>query len=320
METTACDLCGSTDQTVVYRMPDRLYFPNEIFTVVECDGCRLGFVNPRPSLAEMGKHYPPEYYEKGFAENTKYHQRRYAREARYLREIENRGGPGRLLDVGCANGDFPRFMAARGWTVEGVEVSSSATPVIDFPVYAEVFPDIPVDIPTYDAVTAWAVLEHVHHPMAYFQKAARVLKPGGLFVFLVTNFDSLASRHLFCEDVPRHLFFFTRRTVCQYLQKTGFHLQSEHNRGHIFNMEPENWLLFILREHVLRKKLSWEDLPPGRPEFTHRQGLPPGLTSSLQYGIKFPLRVVERPFWPLLRLVQVLRKTHPISTFVARKL
>jgi SAM-dependent methyltransferase len=210
-------------------------------------------------------------------------------------------------------------MAKRGWTVEGVEVSSSSAPITDFPVYAETFPDIPVDAPTYDAVTAWAVLEHVHYPMAYFRKAARILKPGGLFVFLVTNFDSMASRHLFCEDVPRHLFFFTRQTVHQYLQRTGLLLEREDNGGHIFTMDPENWLLFVLRNRVLGKKLSWKDLPPGRPEFTERQGLRPGLTSSLRYGLKYPIRVVERPFWPLLRLAQVLRRTYPISTFVARK-
>ena len=319
METTACDLCGSTRQTTIYQIPDRRYFPNELFTVVECDQCGLGFVNPRPSFNEIGKYYPPEYYEKGFAENREYHRRRYAREARYLREIENRGGPRRLLDVGCANGDFPRFMAERGWAVEGVEVSHSSTPIADFPVYPQSFPDIPVDTPTYDAVTAWAVLEHVHHPMDYFRKAAKVLKPRGLFVFLVTNFDSMASRHLFCEDVPRHLVFFTRQTVNRYLQKTGFRLEREDNRGHIFNLEPENWLIFLLREKVMRRRLSWEDLPTGRPEFIQKQGMRPGLISSVRYGFKYPLRLVERPFWPLLRLIQVLRRTHPTSTYLARK-
>ena len=319
MEIVACDLCGSTLHAAVYQMPDRRYHLGELFTVVQCTACGLAFVNPRPRFEAMAKYYPPDYYEKGFAQNPKYHHKRYAREAAYLREIEERSGPGRLLDIGCANGDFPRFMAERGWTVEGVEVSAASSPIRDFVVYSEPFPEIPVDTPSYDAVTAWAVLEHVHHPMDYFRKAASVLKPGGIFVFLVPNFDSLASRHLFCEDVPRHLFFFTRRTVGQYLQATGFVSEREDNRGHIFNVDPENWLLFVLKERLLGRKLLCEDLPPGRSEFIETRKLRPGLISSVRYGIKYPLRVVERPFWPLLRLIEVLRKTHPISTFVARK-
>jgi SAM-dependent methyltransferase len=319
VETTACDLCGSTRQTVIYQTPDRRYFPDELFTVVECDECGLGFVNPRPSAAEMGKYYPSDYYEKSFAENREYHQKRYAREARYLREIEERGGQYRLLDVGCANGDFPRFMAKRGWRVEGVEVSSSSRPIRDFPVYAEAFPDIPIDTSTYDAVTAWAVLEHVHHPMTYFQKAARVLKPGGLFVFLVTNFDSLASRHLFCEDVPRHLFFFTRETVRQYLGQAGLSLEREDNGREIFSMSPENWLLYFLRSGLLRRKLAWQDLPPGRLQYFRQGNLHPGPVSSFRYAMKYPLRVVDRAFWPVLERVQILRGTYGISTFVAHR-
>jgi len=99
---------------------------------------------------------------------------------------------------------------------------------MDFPVYTQEFQNIPLNEPTYDAVTAWAVLEHVHDPMAYFRKAAQVVKKDGLFVFLVPNFASVASRSLFCEDLPRHLYFFTRkpcnsisrRRVCIWIRKT----------------------------------------------------------------------------------------------------
>ncbi|MGH9353546.1 MAG: class I SAM-dependent methyltransferase [Terriglobia bacterium] len=306
-------------QTVVYLAPDRRYFPDELFAVVRCDGCGLGFLNPRPRFEEMGKYYPPVYYEEEFVRNLKYHQTRYAREARYLLEVEERGGSRRLLDVGCANGDFPRFMAARGWTVEGVEVSTSSSPIQDFPVYPQPFPEIPPDTPTYDAVTAWAVIEHVHHPMAYFRKAAKILKPGGIFVFLVPNFASLASRRLFREDVPRHLFFFTRQTVKRYLEDTGFCLEREDNCNDIFAMPPENFLLFFLKTRVLRKSFLWQDLPPSRPQFIQTKGLRPGLRSSLQYALAYPLRTLDWALRPAVERVQMLRKTYGTSTYVARR-
>ena len=173
METVACNLCGSTRHTALYQMPDRRGYHAGIFTVVECNQCGLGFVNPRPLFEDMWRYYPKEYFEEEFAQNRAHHLRRYAREASYLRQIERKPGPKSLLDVGCANGDFPRFMRARGWHVEGVEVSASSQPITDFKVHPQQLPDIPVNQPTYDALTAWAVLEHVHDPMAISARLPR---------------------------------------------------------------------------------------------------------------------------------------------------
>ncbi|HEV2351686.1 MAG TPA: class I SAM-dependent methyltransferase [Terriglobia bacterium] len=320
METVACNLCGSTRYTPVYEMPDTHYPADEFFTVVECNECGLGFLNPRPTLAEMQKYYPPRYYEEGFDRNPGYHQKRYALEAGYLgppaQSTENR----KLLDVGCANGDFPTFMNTRGWCVEGVEISTSSRPIQNFKVYNQLFPDIPVNKPTYDAVTAWAVLEHVHDPMTYFRKASRVLKQGGVFVFLVTNFNSLASRHLFCEDVPRHLYFFTSKTVRRYLEASGFRLQSEHFRGNIYKMPPNNWLHYLLHTGWGKRSFTYRNLPMSRPDFIQRNGLRPGLSSTIRFAISHPLTVLDRALMPLVVGVQILRKSYGIFTVVARKI
>jgi hypothetical protein len=52
--------------------------------------------------------------------------------------------------------------------------------------------------------------------MVYIREALRVLKPGGEFVCLVPSFASIASRIQHNEDIPRHLYFFTRRTIRSY--------------------------------------------------------------------------------------------------------
>jgi len=44
-------------------MPDRFFFREDFFTVVECDQCGLGFVNRRPTITEIQKYYPAEYYQ-----------------------------------------------------------------------------------------------------------------------------------------------------------------------------------------------------------------------------------------------------------------
>jgi len=60
METVACNLCGSTHHTALYQMPDRNSDQAEVFSVVECEQCGLGFVNPRPLFEDMWKCYPSE--------------------------------------------------------------------------------------------------------------------------------------------------------------------------------------------------------------------------------------------------------------------
>lgn len=321
METLACNLCGSQRHSPVYAMPDRRFFWEEFFSVVECDQCGLGFVNPRPTIAEMQKYYRAEYFQNPLTRShDRYLAKRFKAQARFLKELENGSSKRRLLDVGCANGDFPRFMAARGWDVEGVELSESSQRITDFPVYEQEFQDIPVNEPVYDAVTAWAVLEHVHDPMAYFRKASEVVAKNGLFVFLVTNFRSVASRHLFCEDVPRHLYFFTRETVRQYLEKAGFRLEKEVNGRSIYKLAPNNWLAFTVRTRLLGKKYSYGDVPLTSKEFRRAYNLRRGIVSSLKYAAYSPVSVIDRMLWPAIETAQILRKNYGISTYVARKI
>ena len=321
MEIVACNLCGSSRHTFVYEMPDRRFFPGELFKIVECDECGLGFVNPRPTIAEIQKYYPPEYFEQPATNShERYLRRRFVEEAKYLRTMENEASKQRLLDVGCANGDFPRFMVARGWLVEGVEISESSRRIKDFRVHTEEFQNITVNEPAYDAITAWAVLEHVHDPMAYFRKAASVVKKNGLFVFLVTNFESVASRYLFCEDVPRHLYFFTRKTVRRYLDATGFALEREDNGRNIYKLAPVNWLNFRVSKHARRQKFSFADLPLTEREFRARHNLRRGLRASLKYLSYSPMSVIDKMLWPAIETAQILRRSYGISTYVARKL
>jgi 2-polyprenyl-3-methyl-5-hydroxy-6-metoxy-1,4-benzoquinol methylase len=324
LEQVACNLCGSTQLTPVYQKPDARFFPDEVFTVVECGHCGLGFLNPRPTRAEIAKYYPRDYYQVPPShqpgEPPAFINRRNRGKLRFLQELERRRtGPQKLLDVGCGNGDFARFMLRRGWQLEAVEISEHAARITEFPVYNQEFQDIPVNAPTYDAITLWAVLEHVHDPMAYFRKAAQVLKPDGRLVFLVHNFHSMASRYLFGEDIPRHLYFYTRETVAQYLQKNGLHLEYEDNGRSIYKMAPAHWLSYLIQTRLRGKPFTFADAPLSSREFRRVHGLSKGVSASLKYLAYSPVSVVERILFPAVETTQILRKTYGVSTYVARK-
>lgn len=295
-------------------MPDVHFHRDEWFDIVECRSCGLGFVNPRPTFDEMAKYYPAEFY--GYFDDVSVHQRRYQREAEYLDGVDS---DRMLLDIGCANGDFPRFMMKRGWKVEGVEVSPNSRAITDFPVYRQDFASLPQETSRYDAITAWAVFEHVHDPMAYFRKVAALLKPGGRFVFLVTNFNSASSRYLFREDPPRHLYFFTERTVARYLERAGLRLESGHFDDRIYAMRPVSWLRRLLFKSFFRRPLRFKDVPDNRVEYLTRHGLANTAAANLRYVLTHPLTVLDRLTMPLYERLQIMSRTYGIVTYVATR-
>jgi SAM-dependent methyltransferase len=317
MEAVTCNLCGSDDYRMIYSMPDARYAIEEWFKVVECLRCGLGFVNPRPIPPEMSRYYPPSFYDY-FEDDRDFHGRRYAAEANFLKDVTSTDRK-LLLDLGCANGAFPRFMRQLGWEVEGVETSRQSKPISDFKVYQQEFHDIPICEPWYDAITAWAVLEHVHNPMAYFRKAAQVLKQGGIFVFLVTNFKSISSRSLFLEDVPRHLYFFTEETVKKYLAETGFDLMKAEYTNRIYSMRPVNWLRHYFYLCCKRRKMEWKDIPFAGQRLGKKAGPENTLTERTKFLISNPFYALDRFLMPIFEGYQLLLKKYGIVIYVARK-
>lgn len=318
MEYVDCNLCGSKNSTLVYKQPDTLFDKLDWFSIVGCATCGLGFVNPRPAPQEIAHYYPKKFFQE--FENQSAHHNRYAAQAAYLAPAStiSNDTPPLLLDIGCANGDFPRFMRQHGWQVEGLEIAPNALTIDDFPVYRIPLPELPFDTPRYDAITAWAVLEHVHDPRAYFEKAAALLKPGGQFVFLVTNFESLSSRALFNEDIPRHLYFFTQSTLRSYLANVGLRAQEVIYSNAIFEMLPTN-VLYYLWARLRRRPLLWRDLPESRRCYTRRKRLDSSIGTTLRYAITHPSAAADRCAATLYAYWQMWRKSYGIITVIARK-
>jgi hypothetical protein len=69
-------------------------------------------------------------------------------------------------------------------------------------------------------------LEHTFSPQAELARTADLLRPGGLVVVNVPNWDSfdrtLFGPHWQGLDTPRHLYVFTRSTLTSLLTRAGF--------------------------------------------------------------------------------------------------
>ena len=94
-------------------------------------------------------------------------------EAAYLPSVSTFQYTPRLLDIGSGAGTFARHMIDSGWDVNGVEPFCPIE-ANDFTVHRKFLSELEETSDPFDAVTAWAVLEHEPNPMAYFKKVAKI--------------------------------------------------------------------------------------------------------------------------------------------------
>lgn len=101
-------------------------------------------------------------------------------------------GAGRLLDIGCAGGEFLAAAAARGWIAEGVEIEpglAARAAGAGFEVHTVPVEKAGLPPRTFDAVTAFEVFSQMAAPAAAAAEAARLLKPGGRLYLREFNAD-----------------------------------------------------------------------------------------------------------------------------------
>jgi 2-polyprenyl-6-hydroxyphenyl methylase / 3-demethylubiquinone-9 3-methyltransferase len=121
-----------------------------------------------------------------------------------------------VLDLGCAGGFMAEALAARGARVTGIDPASEAIEAarrharasgLSIAYDVGVGESLPYEALSYDAVVCVDVLEHVADLNRVLAEVARVLRPGGLFLYDTINRNPLA--HLatitMAEDILRLL-------------------------------------------------------------------------------------------------------------------
>jgi 2-polyprenyl-3-methyl-5-hydroxy-6-metoxy-1,4-benzoquinol methylase len=140
-----------------------------------------------------------------------------------------RSKPGsRLLDVGCGNGDFLIAAKKAGWQVEGLDLDRRAV-TFCLKRGLQVTEGTVLDIKKkagFHGITMRHVIEHVHDPCVVLRRCWNLLIPGGWVWIETPNLDSLNHRRFQDNwaglDPPRHLLVFTRRSLINLLEQTGF--------------------------------------------------------------------------------------------------
>jgi SAM-dependent methyltransferase len=230
-----CPLCGGDRREPLLEAPDPARDgPGLWFAVVRCAECGLCFTSPRPDRATIAQFYPASYRPHRLARRPP-RPRGSLLTALWSRPcVERRElpwhGQGRLLDFGCGGGAFLERMHHQGWEVTGLDVSAAAVACVrselGVPALAGSLPHPELGPASFDVVTMWHSLEHVHDPLGVLRAAHRVLAPDGRLVLAVPNIDSAPFRWFgpawFGLDLPRHLTHFSPPTLQRMLEKAGF--------------------------------------------------------------------------------------------------
>ncbi|HZU38768.1 MAG TPA: class I SAM-dependent methyltransferase [Gemmataceae bacterium] len=231
-EETACILCGRRHWRQLVEAPDaRAGAAGRWFAVVQCLECGCTFTNPRPNIESIGQFYQLDYEPHRTPRRIKARWHRFGLPGRASRRLPWRG-PGRLLDVGCGNGSFLEQAHAQGWEVTGVDMVVP-TEVMRragnrYPILLGSLPHPDLEAASFDVVTMWQSLEHVHDPLTLLHEVRRLLLPGGKLLVTVPNIDGASSRWFGAAwvglDLPRHLTHFSPATLHRLLQRAGFHV------------------------------------------------------------------------------------------------
>lgn len=231
-----CPVCGSGRFEKEIDCAD-YFLTQEKFTIQRCEACGLLLTNPRPDLAQLGSYYDSEAYishsnsHKGIVSKVYQQVRNYTLKQKY-RMVSKYHSNGKILDIGCATGEFLRVFAQNNWDCTGIEPNEDARNAAAENYGLRVFPEDALgQLPehSFDVITLWHVLEHVPFPDERMQQLKKLLKPDGVLFVAVPNcqaFDAqIYQAHWAAYDVPRHLFHFSQSTMGQLCEKVNMKVQ-----------------------------------------------------------------------------------------------
>ncbi len=237
--TGACILCGPTEFEKL--------FDKEGYHFVECEKCGLVQVNPLPTSSVADDFYnAPEYVEftrKHMTEKADYRKERFGRERvemwnEYL-GTNSGDAPRKSLDVGCGSGFVLDAAEEMGWEAYGLDLNESAIKEANsrgLKAFAEKLETITASrFGLFDVVTMYDVLEHSYDPRAMVSSATQLLKPDGLMVIYVPNWNSMA-RHVLGVDTfwiwgIFHLTYFTLDTLSRLTNECGLRIIEYDTQG-----------------------------------------------------------------------------------------
>lgn len=164
---------------------------------------------------------------------------------------------GNVLDIGCGEGTFTYHLTklSKVKKVTGIDISKTAIsqakekyPEIEFEIASAA--TLPFSEESFDFIAMVELAEHIIDTEQMFKEANRVLKPEGAILITTTDFNLLKRiiiatffwEKYFYPTNP-HVRFFTKSTLKDILNKTGFKVVRYNWNGHYLCLMPKGQIM-----------------------------------------------------------------------------
>lgn len=214
------------------------FFSKEKFELFKDD--TTGILKTVPQPKELSKYYESEdYYSHGNNKESFFSKiynvvkrRNIQTKTRLITNVINEHFGSftnvKVCDVGAGSGELVQSLIDNNISACGVEPSKKARDFAKQNFSLELQPDTSIYEENYfDVITMYHVLEHVPNLSQQILELVRLLKPDGILILALPNYQCLDAR-VFKEywaayDVPRHTFHFSKHSV-EILFKSKFRL------------------------------------------------------------------------------------------------
>ncbi|OFX79189.1 MAG: hypothetical protein A2X12_01940 [Bacteroidetes bacterium GWE2_29_8] len=235
-----CPICNNSNFTIFLKCVD-FTTTKEVFEITKCNDCGFKFTNPRPNSDEILKYYDsPEYIShtnsnQGIINWTYQQVKKFSIENKYklIRSFVKRKDF-TILDIGCGTADFLKYCQTQGAKCSGVEPNPKAREYCINTNNINTFKEEDIDTfknESFDVITMWHVLEHVHTLNRRIEELNKLIKKDGIVIIALPNpesFDAIHYKQFWAGfDVPRHLYHFSSKNIIQLMEAANFnHIQT----------------------------------------------------------------------------------------------
>lgn len=232
-----CPVCAGDKINFLFRVKDETV-SNQYFEIWECAACTVRFTQNVPDENSMGNFYKSANYishsntSQGLINKLYHTVRSYTLQSK-KKLVEKSSGitNGSLLDIGAGTGAFASTMKKTGWNVTALEPDQSARENAKKDFCIELLPAENLFLlqpNSFNVVTLWHVLEHVHRLHEYLDTFFSLLVDGGTLIIAVPNYTGSDAETYTANwaayDVPRHLYHFSQKSMNVLLSKHQFKL------------------------------------------------------------------------------------------------
>ncbi|TDQ17072.1 methyltransferase family protein [Algoriphagus boseongensis] len=255
-----CPLCKSGHFLNHQEIPD-FAVSKESFVICRCTNCNLLFTNPRPGQEEIGPYYEfPEYFshddESKSLTQSIYNLVRKRNIKNKIHLIESYVRKGTWLDYGCGTGELLYAAKENNWKVAGIEPNEKARGLANKKLGEKVKESLDEikKSKSFDVITLFHVLEHIHELRKTVKKLLNRLNSNGYIIIAVPNPESEDAKHYGKYwagwDVPRHLYHFDKTSINSFKEIFGLNLVD------VKPMKFDSYYVSLLSEGYKNKDIS----------------------------------------------------------------